>query len=140
VSGDAAATLAPATRFIRIADSGKAHIEGHRCGSCGAVYLEPRMACARCSARGGFTAFEASSRGVVHTYSIVHRSYPGIKTPFISVIVDLDDGLVLKGNLEGVDPKPSKDLFGMPIRVAFKTLEQKASSGAPYVTYFFEPA
>jgi uncharacterized OB-fold protein len=140
LSVDTEATLAPATRFIRIAPNGKAHIEGHRCGSCGAVYLEPRMACARCAARGGFTVFEASRRGVVHTYSIVHRSFPGIKTPFISAIVDLDDGLVLKGNLEGVEPKPSKDLFGMPVQVSFKTLEQKTSQGVPYVTYFFEPA
>lgn len=140
MSVDTEATLAPATRFIQIAPSGRAHIQGYRCNACGAVYLDQRLACARCADRGGLTAFEASSRGVVHTYSIVHRSYPGIKTPFISVIVDLDDGLVLKGNLEGVDPTPSNDIFGMPVRVAFKTLEQKTSSGVPYVTYYFEPA
>ena len=140
MSGDTEATLVPATRYIHIAESGKAHIEGYRCGACGAAYLEPRMACARCAARGGFTTFEASTRGVVHTYSIVHRSFPGVKTPFISVIVDLSDGLVLKGNLEGVEPKPSKELFGMPVQVAFKTLDQKNASGVPYVTYFFEPA
>lgn len=140
MSVEAEATLAPATPFIRIAPSGKAHIEGHRCGACGAVFLQPAIACARCASRAGLTPFEASPRGKVHTYSIVHRSFPGIKTPFISAIVDLDDGLVLKGNLEGVEPKPSQDIFGMPIRVSFKTLDQTNKAGAPYVTYFFEPA
>jgi uncharacterized protein len=140
LSVETEANLAPATDFIRVASSGRAHIQAYRCGSCGAPFLAEPIACPRCTTRGGFTAFEASKRGVVHTYSIVHRSYPGVKTPFISVIVDLDDGLVLKGNLEGVEAKPSDDLFGMPIQVSFKTLEQKNSSGVPYVTYYFEPA
>ena len=140
MSGDAAATLVPATKFMKVPDSGKAFIEGYKCTKCGAVYLEPHIACARCFDRSGLVTFEASNRGKVHTYTIVHRSFPGIKTPFISVIVDLDDGLVLKGNLEGVEPDPSKEIFGMPIRVSFKTLDQTNKAGAPYVTYFFEPA
>jgi uncharacterized OB-fold protein len=133
-------TLSPATRFIRVADSGRAHIEGRRCPGCGAVFLQPALACARCGSREPMETFEAASQGKVHTYSVVHRSFPGIRTPFISVIVDLDDGLVLKGNLEGVEPTPSRDIFEMPVRTAFKTLEQTDKAGAPYVTYFFEPA
>jgi uncharacterized OB-fold protein len=135
------ATTAPATRFMRVSPQGRAYIEGYRCNSCGAVYLDERVACSRCASRDEMTPFEASDKGVVHTYSIVHRSFPGIPVPFISVIVDLDDGLVLKGTLLGVDPKPSTDLFGLPIRVVFKPAgEHKTAQGVPYVTYFFEPA
>jgi uncharacterized protein len=136
-----AQAVAPATRFIRVSPQGRAYIEAHRCGACGAAYLEAPVACARCGARGEITPFEASNKGVVHTYTIVHRSYPGVPTPFISAIVDLDDGLVLKGNLLGVEAKPSKDLFGLPIKVVFKPAgEHKTKEGVPYVTYFFEPA
>ena len=140
MSGDAAATLAPGTKFMRVPDSGKAFIEGYKCTKCGAVYLEPHIACARCFDRSGLVTFEASNRGKVHTYTIVHRSFPGIKTPFISVIVDLDDGLVLKGTLEGVEPTPSKDIFGMPVRLSFKTVDKTTAQGSPYVIYYFEPA
>lgn len=141
LSGETKDSVAPATRFIKIAPGGRPYIEGYRCGGCGAVFLEPRMACGRCGARGGFSAFEASDRGVVHTYTVVYRSYPGIKTPFISVIVDLADGLVLKGTLRGIEAKPSPQLFNLPVRMVFKPADDhKTAAGVPYVTYFFEPA
>ena len=134
-------SVAPATRFIKIAPGGRAYIEGHRCNSCGAVFLEARAACSRCGGRAGFSTFEASDRGMVYTYTVVYRSYPGIKTPFISVIVDLDDGLVLKGTLRGVEAKPSRELFNLPVRMVFKPADDhKTAAGVPYVTYFFEPA
>jgi hypothetical protein len=133
--------IAPSTRFMRISPQGRPYIEGHRCQACGAVFLESTLACGRCGSRDGLTPFEASDRGNVYTYTVVYRSFPGVQVPFISVIVDLDDGLVLKGNLLGVEPKPSKDLFGLPVRVVFKPAgEHKNSKGVPYVTYFFEAA
>jgi uncharacterized OB-fold protein len=134
------ANLSPATKFIHIAPSGRAHIQGFRCGQCNAAFLQETIACAKCGSREGLKPFEAASTGKVHTYSIVHRSYPGVKTPFISAIVDLDDGLVLKGNVEGVPAEPSDKLFGLPVRLAFKPLDQTDKSGAPYVIYYFEAA
>ena len=37
-------------------------------------------------------------RGRLYSYTVVYRSYPGIKVPFISAIVDLEGGGCLKGN------------------------------------------
>jgi uncharacterized OB-fold protein len=125
---------------MKVPESGKAFIEGHRCTKCGAAYLEPHIACPRCFDRSGLATFQASNRGKVHTYTVVHRSYPGVKTPFVSVIVDLDDGLVLKGTLEGVEPVPSDKLFGLPVRMAFKPVDKTNAQGSPYVIYYFEPA
>ena len=47
-----------------------------------------------------------SETGVLHSYAIVFRSFPGIDVPYISAIVDLDGGGTIKGNLINIDPDP----------------------------------
>jgi uncharacterized OB-fold protein len=82
-----------------------------------------------------------SNRGTLYVYSIVHRSFPGIETPYISAIVDLDGGGTVKGNLIGVDPDPEKIRFGMPVEVVYKdALGRKDKEGNAYISYFFQPA
>ena len=44
--------------------------------------------------------------GVVRTFTIVHRAAPGVPTPYVSVVVDLDGGGVVKANLLNVEPTP----------------------------------
>ncbi|MDE1145162.1 MAG: OB-fold domain-containing protein [Azospirillaceae bacterium] len=131
---------APGVPFLKADAHGQPYIEGHRCGACGAAYTLPRLACPRCFSRDALVPFRSSGRGHVHTYTVVHRSYPGIKVPFVSAIVDLDDGLVLKGNLTGVPIDPTQIPFGLPIRVVFDEVPgQKDAQGLPYLTYFFAP-
>ena len=83
-------------------------------------------------------AFEAGSQGVVVAYTIVMRSYPGVAVPFISSIVDLDDGLVLKGTLKGVSHTPSDKLFGLKVNMLFEHVTSK--SGKVYWVTRFQPA
>jgi uncharacterized OB-fold protein len=138
---DAPAPHVPATSFIKFGRDGAPFIEGQRCKACGAPFLEARPACARCGSRDGFTAFEASNKGTLYTYSIVQRSFPGVPTPFISAIVDLEDGLVLKGILQDVAADPAKIAFGMPVRVVFEEAPgQQSADGRPFVAYYFKPA
>jgi uncharacterized OB-fold protein len=74
-------------------------------------------------------------------YSIVHRSFPGIETPYISAIVDLEGGGTVKGNLIGVDPDPEKIQMGMSVEVVYKdALGRKDKEGNSYISYFFQPA
>jgi uncharacterized OB-fold protein len=130
----------PATRYIRSDAAGKPFIEAWRCDACGAQYLEERIACARCGSTEGFAAFAAAGRGSIYTYTIVHRSYPGIAAPFISVVVDLDDGLVLKGNLLRVASVPTPSIGGMRVQLIFAEAGgAKSPDGRPYLAYFFEP-
>jgi uncharacterized OB-fold protein len=102
--------------------------------------LEPTLACTSCGKRDTVTEFRVSPKGTLHAWSIVHRSYPGVSVPFISAIVDLDDGTVLKGNLRGVEPRPEAIKFGMPIRVVVDDAGRRDAKGNSYVSYFFEAA
>ena len=80
------------------------------------------------------------NEGKLYSYSIVHRSFPGIEVPYISAIVDLDDGTAIKGNLINVEPDPDKIEFDMPIEVIFAdALGRKDGDGNSYLSYFFQP-
>ena len=136
-----ARAFAPGTPYIKFDQTGAAYIEGHRCLACQAAFTFAPLACPRCASRAPLQPFRSEGRGVLHTFTVVSRSYPGIKVPFISAIVDLDDGLVLKGNLIGVDPDPARIPFGLPVQVVFDAANgQTAKDGTPYITYFFRPA
>ena len=60
--------------------------------------------------------------------------------PFISAIVDLDGGGVVKGNLIDFPPSPEAIKFDMPVRLVFKDAGRKDKDGASYLSYFFVPA
>ena len=78
--------------------------------------------------------------GKLYSYSIVHRSFPGIEVPYVSAIVDLDDGTAIKGNLINVEPDPENIAFDMPVEVVFAdALGRKDNDGNRYLSYFFQP-
>ena len=78
--------------------------------------------------------------GKLYSYSIVYLSFPGIDVPYISAIVDLDDGTAIKGNLINVEPEPENIEFDMPVDVVFAdALGRKDTDGNSYLSYFFQP-
>ena len=130
----------PAVEFLKIPDDGEPYLEGHQCKACSAIYLGVRDNCAKCGARGKIEARRLSNRGKLYVYSIVYRSFPGIQTPYVSAIVDLDGGGTVKGNLINVEPDPKKISFGMPVEVVYKdALGRKDREGNSYLCYFFQP-
>ena len=65
---------------------------------------------------------------------------PGVKTPFVAAIVDLEGGGSLKGTMVDVEPDPAKLSRDMPIKVVFRDTDQKDPEGRPFLGYFFTPA
>jgi uncharacterized protein len=130
----------PAVDYLKIPADGEPYLEGHKCGNCGAIFLGSRSVCSKCGTRDQMAAVKLSNSGKLYSYSIVHRSFPGIEVPYVSAIVDLDDGATLKGNLVGVEPDPEKIAFDMPVTVVFRdALGRKDREGNSYLSYFFEP-
>lgn len=86
------------------------------------------------------SAVRLPNSGKLYSYSIVYRSFPGIEVPYISAIVDLDDGTAIKGNLINVEPDPDNIEFDMPVDVVFAdALGRKDADGNNYLAYFFQP-
>ena len=126
----------PGRSNIAVAENGDAWVLGYRCSACGTAAEVPTIACRRCHARGTMEEFRAGDSGKLLTWSIVHRSYPGVPVPFVSAVVRLDDGISIKGNLDGV---AHDDLSaGMPVRLVMDDAGgAKDKEGNDYVAYHF---
>jgi uncharacterized OB-fold protein len=129
----------PLGSFIRLGPDGRPHLCGCKCTHCGAVLLETRRGCPRCAAIGTLAPIELSHRGRLFTYTIVHRSFPGIPTPFISAIVELEGGVFIKGNLVGVELRPEALAFDLPVRVEFERLQAPGKAGTEIIRHVFVP-
>ncbi|MEX0941968.1 MAG: Zn-ribbon domain-containing OB-fold protein [Pseudomonadales bacterium] len=131
----------PVVNWLKLPADGEPYLEGHKCGSCGAIFLGEREVCSKCGARGKMAPAKLANTGKLYSFSIVYRSFPGIEVPYISAIVDLDGGGTVKGNLIGVEADPDKINFDMPVQVVFDdALGRKDQDGNSYISYFFKPA
>ena len=90
------------------------HLVAQECRSCGALFLDRRNACASC---GGleFAGRQLSGDGTLRAFTIVHRATPDVTVPYVSAIVDLDGGGVVKANLIDVEPAPEHVQLGMRV-------------------------
>jgi uncharacterized protein len=92
------------------------YLVASECSSCGALFFDRRNACANCGGRQ-FGERQLAGEGVVRAFTIVHRASPGVKVPYVSGIVDLDGGGVVKANIVGIDPEPGSVELGMKVRL-----------------------
>ena len=80
-----------------------------RCGVCGVA--EP-------------TWREASGRGAVHTFSVVHRAFHPVfeaLVPYVVAVVELEEGPRLMTNLVGCEPEAVR--IGLGVEACFETIE-----------------
>src|SRR6266446_10595007 len=122
----------------------KPHLEGIKCGACGAIYLDPkRVACSKCGATDKFGPVTLSDKGKVYVFSVVHQSFPGIKTPYVTAVVDLPEGVSVKSNLVEVDPedleKNPQRAFGMPVELVVNQVSTDRQ-GNPVMAFQFRPS
>ena len=103
----------PVVDYLKIPEEGKPYLEGHKCSNCSSIFLGERKVCSNCSSRDQMEKIELGNKGKLYSYCIVHRSFPGIDVPYISAIVDLDNGGTLKGNLIDCEPNPDKIEFSV---------------------------
>lgn len=123
---------------IRVAPGSDCWIEGYRCVDCAAILPIRSMACRKCGSRTPLESFRAAENGMVYSWTVVHRSYPGIAVPFVSAIVDLADGLTLKGTLRIADLDAVRQ--GLPVQLVFDDAGGACDKdGVPYVGFHFVP-
>ena len=65
---------------------------------------------------------KASGNATLHTFGIVHiPPHPGFmaEVPYITAIVELEEGPRMATNIVGVDPEPENLEIGMALKVVF---------------------
>ena len=113
------------------------HLLGTVCTQCGAIYLGRRNACGKCEGTE-FTTKKLSNEGTLKSFSIVHRAPPGIPTPFVSCIVALDGGGIVKTNLEA-EPDPDKIKLNSHVKLCTRVVG-KDDEGTEAVAFAYRLA
>jgi uncharacterized protein len=126
----------PYVGYLRLGDD--PHLVASECGSCGALFLDRRNACASCGGQD-FTSRRLANLGVLRAFTIVHRASPGVAIPYVSGIVDVDDGGVVKANIVGIDAEPGKLTPGMRLKLTTFTVATDAE-GTEAVAFGYKPA
>ena len=73
-----------------------------RCRSCAGYQHPPRAVCITCSDTEQLEQAHVSGRGIVDTFTVVHRSpRPELEVPYTIARVRLDEGVILLTRLEG---------------------------------------
>lgn len=91
------------------------------CPACAAFFWFPRPFCPRCFS-WEIEWRQASGRGTLYTYAIQYRpQMPGFETelPYVTAIVELEEGPRLMTNLVGVTPDPKVIRCDMAVEVVF---------------------
>ena len=121
-----------------VLDDGAPYLVANESVSSGALYLDRRNADAR-SGTTGFRRRRLADTGAVRTFTIVHRAAPGVPTPYVSVVVDLDGGGVVKSNLVNVEPRPEAVQVGMRVRLTTYAVGVD-DEGTEAIAFAYEPA
>jgi uncharacterized OB-fold protein len=86
-----------------------------RCTACGTWRHPPRIRCANCGSLE-VTWEPASGRGRVYSWTVTHRAVdPAFTPPYAILVVELEEGPRLVGNLRGLEP--SELVLDLPVVV-----------------------
>ncbi len=92
-----------------------------RCARCRHLHHPPGPMCPRCQGLQWDTV-QLSGRGVVHSFVIVHEPrLPGFSYPLAVVLVQLEEGVRLVGNLSGLSPQAVR--IGLAVEAEFREVE-----------------
>ena len=97
------------------------------CKSCQAFFFYPRKFCPKCFA-WDIEWRKCSGKGRLYTYSIQNRPQaPGFQNdePYITAIVQLEEGPRLMTNLIDIEADPEKVKCDMPVEAVFEDISDE---------------
>lgn len=127
----------PIVDYLVLADEGP-YLVANECQECGSLYFDRRSACAKCGTRA-FGEKRLANTGTIRTFTIVNRAAPKVPTPYVSCVIDLDGGGVVKSNLVEVDPDPAQIELGMPVELT-TYVAGSDDEGTEAVAFGYRPA
>ena len=120
-----------------VLDDGDPHLVAWESVDSGALYFDRRNG----DASSGGTDFRRrrlATVGTLRSFTIVHRSVPGVPAPYVSGLVDLDGGGSVKGNVLNIPPDPEHVKLGMRVRMTTFPAGTD-DDGSEAIAFAFEP-
>lgn len=93
---------------------------GLKCKSCGAITAPPKMVCHTCISTD-LEIIELAGKGEIVTFTTINVAAEGreVEVPYTIVMVQLEEGPWLMGNLTGVDPSQvTMDVIGKKVKMS----------------------
>ncbi len=120
---------------------GRYNFIGSKCNACGKVYFPKRGMCPVCrrASIGNMETYEVSRVGKVFAFSVIYDA-PDCNNklkPYAVAIIKTEDGVTVEGQITGVDL--DKIEIGMPVRAAFRKLDEDGPAGVIHYGYKFVP-
>lgn len=105
---------------------------GLKCKECGWITVPPKMACHQC-ASPNLDIVELNGKGKIQTFTTVFVASEGRQgeVPYVIVLVELDEGPWITGNLIDIDPnEATMELIGRRVKMGHKVFPgDKYSAG-----------
>jgi uncharacterized OB-fold protein len=105
---------------------------GLKCKDCGAITTPPKMVCRKCASLNMETV-ELTGKGKIQTFTTTYVAAEGRQdeAPYTIVLVELDEGPWIMGNLTGIDPSQAgMELIGKRVKMGHKVFPgDKYSAG-----------
>ncbi len=114
------------------------YLKARECTSCGARFFDRRIACGNCGAQG-FKNARVRNQGVVTAFTIVHRAAPGIPAPYVSAIIQTEDGTSVRSNVVNCTPDPDHVTLGMKVKLTTYSIGTD-DEGTEAIAFGYQPA
>ena len=105
---------------------------GLKCKQCSTITVPPKMACRKCGSTD-LEVVELSGKGKIQTFTTVYVAPEGREdeAPYTIVLVELDEGSWIMGNLTDIDlTKVTMELIGKRVKMGHKVFPgDKYSAG-----------
>jgi uncharacterized OB-fold protein len=114
---------------------------GLKCRVCGAITVPPKMACRQCTS-SELDVTELQGIGKIRTFTTVNVAAEGREgeVPYTIVMVELEEGPWIMGNLEGIDPQAaSMELIGKRVKMAHRLFPGDSYSAGEGARPVFRP-
>ena len=92
---------------------------GLKCQECGTVTVPPKMVCRKCT-NPNMEVVELTGKGKIQTFTTCNVAPEGREdeVPYVILLVELDEGPWIMGNLTGIDPKTTTvELIGKKVKM-----------------------
>ncbi len=113
------------------------YLRAQECANCGARFFDRRNACASCG-KTEFKNARVKNGAKLKAFTIVHRAAPGIPAPYVSAIVETDDGTTVRSNVVNCEPSPDAVSLGMKLKLTTYPIGTD-DDGTEAVAFGYEP-
>ncbi len=130
------ASEVPLVSYLRLGSD--PHLIANECTNCGARFFDRRNACAQCGLRE-FKNVRVKNGAKLKAFTIVHRAAPGIPAPYVSAIVETEDGTSVRSNVVNCDPSPEVVQLNMKLELTTYPIGTD-DDGIEAIAFGYQPA